>query len=92
MSDPTDIAARAERFRDAVHAFTSPTPKRHRVLMPLKQSIIDYAKKLRHCALCATCWQRFKYQSASTPSRAFSRRRVATRGRHDHASGLRVAA
>ena len=29
MSDPTDIAARTQRFRDAVRAFTPPPPKRH---------------------------------------------------------------
>ena len=44
MSDLTDIAARTQRFRDAVRAFTPPSPARHAKLMPMKDGIIE----LRH--------------------------------------------
>jgi hypothetical protein len=45
MSDLTDIAARTQRFRDAVRAFTSPPPTRYAKLMPLKDGIIELREK-----------------------------------------------
>jgi hypothetical protein len=45
MSDLTDIAARTQRFRDAVRAFTSPPPKRYAKLMPMKEGIIELRQK-----------------------------------------------
>jgi hypothetical protein len=45
MSDLTDIAARTQRFRDAVRAFTPPSPARHAKLMPMKDGIIELRQK-----------------------------------------------
>lgn len=45
MSDPTDIAVRTQRFRDAVRAFTPPPPKRYAKLMPMKEGIIELRQK-----------------------------------------------
>jgi hypothetical protein len=45
MSDLTDIAARTQRFRDAVRAFTPPPPKRYAKLMPLKEGIVELREK-----------------------------------------------
>ena len=45
MSDPTDIAVRTQRFRDAVRAFTPPPPKRYGKLMPLKEGIVELREK-----------------------------------------------
>jgi hypothetical protein len=45
MSDPTDIAARTQCFRDAVRAFTRPSPKRYAKLMPLKEGIVGLREK-----------------------------------------------
>jgi hypothetical protein len=45
MSDPTDIAVRTQRFRDAVRAFTPPPPTRYAKLMPLKESIVELREK-----------------------------------------------
>jgi hypothetical protein len=45
MSDLTDIAARTQRFRDAVRAFTPPPPIRYAKLMPLKDGIIELREK-----------------------------------------------
>jgi hypothetical protein len=45
MSDFTDIAARTQRFRDAVRAFTRPSPMRHAKLMPMKEGIIELREK-----------------------------------------------
>src|SRR4026208_2025849 len=45
MSDPTDIAVRTQRFRDAVRAFTPPPPKRYAKLMPLKEGIVELREK-----------------------------------------------
>src|SRR5437899_6673848 len=45
MSDLTDIAARTQRFRDAVRAFTPPPPTRYTKLMPLKDGIIELREK-----------------------------------------------
>jgi hypothetical protein len=45
MSDLTDIAARTQRFRDAVRAFTPLPPKRHAKLMPMKEGIIELRQK-----------------------------------------------
>src|SRR5512132_3185040 len=45
MSDPTDIAVRTQRFRDAVRAFTRPSPMRHAKLMPMKEGIIELRQK-----------------------------------------------
>ena len=45
MSDTTDIAARTQRFRDAVRAFTPQPPTRYAKLMPLKDGIIELREK-----------------------------------------------
>ena len=45
MSDLTDIAARTQRFRDAVRAFTPPPPTRYAKLMPMKEGIIELREK-----------------------------------------------
>src|SRR6266496_6616106 len=45
MSDPTDIAVRTQRFRDAVRAFTPPLPTRYAKLMPLKDGIVELRQK-----------------------------------------------
>ena len=45
MSDPTDIAVRTQRFRDAVRAFTPPPPKRYAKLMPMKEGIVELREK-----------------------------------------------
>ncbi len=45
MSDNTDIAARTQRFREAVRAFTPPSPKRHAKLMPMKEGIVELREK-----------------------------------------------
>ena len=45
MSDLTDIAARTQRFRDAVRAFTPPPPMRYAKLMPLKEGIVELREK-----------------------------------------------
>ena len=45
MSDLTDIAARSQRFRDAVRAFTPPPPKRYEKLMPMKGGIVELREK-----------------------------------------------
>ena len=45
MSDPTDIAVRTQRFRDAVRAFTRPSSIRHAKLMPMKEGIIELRQK-----------------------------------------------
>jgi hypothetical protein len=45
MSDLTDITARTQRFRDAVRAFTRPSPMRHAKLMPMKEGIIELRQK-----------------------------------------------
>lgn len=45
MSEQIDIAARTQRFRDAVRAFTPPAPKRYAKLMPLRDSIVELREK-----------------------------------------------
>ena len=45
MSDLTDIAARTQRFNEAVRAFTPPSPARHAKLMPMKDGIIELRQK-----------------------------------------------
>jgi hypothetical protein len=45
MSQSADIAARTQRFRDAVRAFTPPPPTRYAKLMPLKDGIIELREK-----------------------------------------------
>jgi hypothetical protein len=45
MSDPNDIAARTQRFNDAVHTFTPPSPIRHAKLMPFKDGIVELRQK-----------------------------------------------
>lgn len=45
MSDNADIVARTQRFREAVRAFTPPTPQRHAKLLPMKDSIIELREK-----------------------------------------------
>ena len=45
MSQSVDIAARTQRFRDAVRAFTPPPPMRYAKLMPLKDGITELREK-----------------------------------------------
>ena len=45
MSDPNDIAARTQRFNDAVRTFTPPSPIRHAKLMPFKDGIVELRQK-----------------------------------------------
>jgi hypothetical protein len=45
MNDNTDIAARTQRFREAVRAFTPPASKRYAKLMPMKEGIIELRDK-----------------------------------------------
>jgi len=45
MSEPADIATRAQRFNEAVRAFTPPSPARHAKLMPMKDGIIELRQK-----------------------------------------------
>src|SRR5437762_5704398 len=45
MSDLTEIAARTQRFGDAVRAFTPPPSKRYAKLMPLKDGIVELREK-----------------------------------------------
>jgi hypothetical protein len=45
MNQSADIAARTQRFRDAVRAFTRPSPMRHAKLMPMKEGIIELRQK-----------------------------------------------
>lgn len=45
MSEDTDIAARTQRFRDAVRAFTPPPPKRYAKLMPLREGVVELREK-----------------------------------------------
>src|ERR1700692_4707955 len=45
MSNPSDNAARTQRFNDAVRAFTPPSPTRHAKLMPLKEGIVELRQK-----------------------------------------------
>jgi hypothetical protein len=45
MSDPNDIAARTQRFNDAVRTFTPPSPIRHAKLMPFRDGIVELRQK-----------------------------------------------
>jgi hypothetical protein len=45
MSEHADIAARTQRFGEAVRAFTPPPPKRYAKLMPLKDGIVELREK-----------------------------------------------
>jgi hypothetical protein len=45
MSNPSDIAARTQRFNDAVRTFTPPSPIRHAKLMPFKVGIVELRQK-----------------------------------------------
>lgn len=45
MSQAADIAARTQRFNDAVRVFTPPSPSRHAKLMPMKDGIIELRQK-----------------------------------------------
>jgi hypothetical protein len=45
MGDNTDIAARTQRFREAVRSFTRPPRKRYAKLMPIKDGIIELRDK-----------------------------------------------
>ena len=45
MSDPSDIAARTQRFNDAVRTFTPPSPIRHAKLMPFRDGIVELRQK-----------------------------------------------
>ena len=45
MSEHSDIAARTQRFRDAVRAFTPSPPKRYAKLTPMKEGIVELREK-----------------------------------------------
>jgi len=45
MDNPTDIAARTQRFNEAAHAFTLPPPSRHAKLAPFKDGIVELRQK-----------------------------------------------
>jgi hypothetical protein len=45
MSDTADIAARTQRFNEAVRTFTPSPPARHVKLIPLKEGIIELRQK-----------------------------------------------
>jgi hypothetical protein len=45
MSDNADIAARTQRFREAVRAFTPPASKRYAKLMPMRDGIVELREK-----------------------------------------------
>ena len=45
MSNAADNATQTQRFNDAVHAFTPPSPTRHAKLMPLKEGIVELRQK-----------------------------------------------
>jgi hypothetical protein len=45
MSDPAEMAARTQRFNQAVRAFTPPSPSRHAKLMPYKDGIVELRQK-----------------------------------------------
>ncbi len=45
MSESANIAARTQRFNDAVRAFTPPSPTRHAKLMPIKDGIVELRQK-----------------------------------------------
>src|SRR5262252_7161279 len=45
MSEHADIAARTQRFRDAVRAFTPSPPKRYAKLLPMKEGIVELREK-----------------------------------------------
>jgi len=45
MSEVDDISTRAQRFNDAVRAFTPPSPTRHAKLLPMKDGIVELRQK-----------------------------------------------
>ena len=45
MYEAADIAARTQRFNEAVRTFTPPSPTRHAKLMPLKDGIVELRQK-----------------------------------------------
>jgi hypothetical protein len=45
VSGNTDIAARTQRFREAVRAFTPPPSRRYAKLMPMKDGIVELRDK-----------------------------------------------
>ena len=45
MSDPNDIAARTQRFNEAVRGYTPPSPRRHAKLIPFKDGILELRQK-----------------------------------------------
>jgi hypothetical protein len=50
MSVSADIAARTQGFNEAARAFTTPSPKRHAKLMPMKEGIIELRQKVHNSA------------------------------------------
>ena len=45
MSQRADVAARTQRFNEAVRTFTPPAPTRHARLTPMKDDIIELRRK-----------------------------------------------
>jgi len=45
MIDDTDLAAKTQRFNEAVRAFTPPSPSCHTKLMPFKDGIVELRQK-----------------------------------------------
>ncbi len=74
MSDPTDIAVRTQRFRNAVRAFTPPPPKRYAELMPLKEGIVELREKGRISAADSRITRNRRCVGEHRRDRAFSRR------------------
>ena len=45
MSDLSDIAARTQRFNEAVRGYAPPSPRRHAKLMPFKDGILELRQR-----------------------------------------------
>jgi hypothetical protein len=53
VSDNTDIAARTQRFREAVRAFTPRAPKRCKKLMPMEVRMMELRQRVHRSAVFA---------------------------------------
>lgn len=72
MSDLTNIAARTQRFRDAVRAFTPPPRVRHAKLIPIKDGIVVATTEghiaRRYPPTSRSRWRRGQYRNDRTVS------------------------
>jgi hypothetical protein len=105
MSDLTAIAARTQRFRNAVRAFTLPPQVRHAKLMPMKDSIVELRQKgtslgvIRELlatvgvavstATIAQVLTKMSHNSASARRRQRFRSRTRFRSEHDPSASCR---